>query len=65
MKMNLQEDSMQVSFHLPLHRYLAVFLCQGVKQGIRIEEILPGSDAVLTLLIMHPLRVQVSRSMHK
>ncbi|XP_050311178.1 E3 ubiquitin-protein ligase Ubr3-like [Anthonomus grandis grandis] len=56
------EDSMQVSFHLPLHRYLAVFLCQGVaKQGIRIEEILPSNDTMLTLLIMHPLRVQVSK----
>ncbi|XP_066151735.1 E3 ubiquitin-protein ligase Ubr3 [Euwallacea fornicatus] len=55
------EDSMQVSFHLPLHRYLAVFLCQGVaKQGIRIEEILPSSDTLLSLLIMHPLRVQVA-----
>ncbi|XP_076270101.1 ubr3 ubiquitin ligase isoform X2 [Rhynchophorus ferrugineus] len=55
------DDSMQVSFHLPLHRYLAVFLCQGVaKQGIRVEEILPSSDAILTLLIMHPLRVQVA-----
>ncbi|XP_060521351.1 E3 ubiquitin-protein ligase Ubr3 [Cylas formicarius] len=55
------EDGMQVSFHLPLHRYLAVFLCQGVaKQGLRVEEILPSSDAMLTLLIMHPLRVQVA-----
>lgn len=55
------EDSMQVSFHLPLHRYLAVFLCQGVaKQGIRVEEVLPSSDPILTLLIMHPLRVQVA-----
>ncbi|KAL1497456.1 hypothetical protein ABEB36_008425 [Hypothenemus hampei] len=55
------EDSMQVSFHLPIHRYLAVFLCQGVaKQGIRIEEILPYVDTMLTRLMMHPLRVQVA-----
>ncbi|CAH1135569.1 unnamed protein product [Ceutorhynchus assimilis] len=57
----IKEDNMQVSFHLPLHRYLAVFLCQGVaKQGIKVEEILPFSDTLMTLLIMHPLRVQVA-----
>ncbi|KAF2879439.1 hypothetical protein ILUMI_26719 [Ignelater luminosus] len=54
-------DSVQVSFHLPLHRYLAVFLCQAVaKQGLTLNEILPHSDT-LHLLMMHPLRVQVSK----
>lgn len=49
-----------MSFHLPLHRYLAVFLCQAVaKQEITLNEILPESG-VLHLLMMHPLRVQVS-----
>lgn len=53
-------DSLQVSFHLPLHRYLAVFLCQAVaKQNITLNEVLPPSDT-LHLLMMHPLRVQVS-----
>lgn len=53
-------DSVQVSFHLPLHRYLAVFLCQAVaKQGLTLNEILPQADT-LHLLMMHPLRVQVA-----
>ncbi|KAJ8915976.1 hypothetical protein NQ315_016653, partial [Exocentrus adspersus] len=52
-------DSLQVSFHLPLHRYLAVFLCQAVaKQGISLNEVLPSTDSFLNLLMMHPLRVQ-------
>ncbi|KAJ8946857.1 hypothetical protein NQ318_006767 [Aromia moschata] len=52
-------DSLQVSFHLPLHRYLAVFLCQAVaKQEITLNEVLPSADSFLNLLMMHPLRVQ-------
>nr|CAD7573224.1 unnamed protein product [Timema californicum] len=52
-------DSMQVSFHLPLHRYFSVFMCQAIKQqGLSLQEILPPRD-VLTLIMMHPLRVQV------
>lgn len=59
-RIRLQDDSLQVSFHLPLHRYLAVFLCQAVaKQNISLNEVLPPSDT-LHLLMMHPLRVQVS-----
>ncbi|XP_019758460.2 E3 ubiquitin-protein ligase Ubr3 isoform X2 [Dendroctonus ponderosae] len=57
----IPEDSQQITFHLPLHRYLATFLCQGVaRQGIRIEEILPANDFMLTLLIVHPLKLQVA-----
>ncbi|XP_045478273.1 E3 ubiquitin-protein ligase Ubr3 isoform X3 [Harmonia axyridis] len=56
---NLNDD-LQVSFHLPLHRYLAVFLCTAVsKQGITLDEVLPSSET-LKLLMMHPLRVQVA-----
>lgn len=59
LQLYFQSDSLQVSFHLPLHRYLAVFLCQAVaKQEITLNEILPESG-VLHLLMMHPLRVQV------
>ncbi|CAH1116050.1 unnamed protein product [Phaedon cochleariae] len=55
------DDSLQVSFHLPLHRYLAVFICQAVsKQGIKINEVLPSNDSFINLLMMHPLRVQVA-----
>ncbi|CAH0564545.1 unnamed protein product [Brassicogethes aeneus] len=53
-------DSLKVSFHLPLHRYLAVFLCQAVAvQGITLNEVLPSSE-MLNLLMMHPLSVQVA-----
>jgi E3 ubiquitin-protein ligase UBR3 len=52
-------DHLQVSFHLPLHRYLSVFLCQAVaKQGITLDEILP-MDEDFQVMILHPLRVQV------
>lgn len=55
-----QNDSLQVSFHLPLHRYLAVFMCQAIRQqGVTLRELLPPTD-MLHLLMMHPLRVQVS-----
>jgi hypothetical protein len=54
-----QDDSLQVSFHLPLHRYLAVFMCQAIKhQGLSLKDVLPPKD-VLKLIMMHPLRVQV------
>jgi E3 ubiquitin-protein ligase UBR3 len=54
-----QNDSNQVSFHLPLHRYLSVFMCQAIKhQGLSLKDVLPPRD-VLMLIMMHPLRVQV------
>ncbi|XP_069676263.1 E3 ubiquitin-protein ligase Ubr3 isoform X3 [Periplaneta americana] len=53
-------DSLQVSFHLPLHRYLSVFMCQAIKhQGLSLKDVLPPRD-VLMLIMMHPLRVQVA-----
>lgn len=56
----MQNDSLKVSFHLPLHRYLAVFTCQAVKQpGVTLDDLLPNTD-MLHLLMMHPLRVQVA-----
>ena len=49
------------SFHLPLHRYLAAFTCQAVKtQGLSLKDILPP-PAMLQQLMIHPLKVQVSR----
>lgn len=54
-------DKLQVSFHLPLHRYLAVFLSQAVAvQGVTVNEVLGYYDFMLDLLMMHPLRVQVA-----
>lgn len=53
-------DSHQVSFHLPLHRYLSVFMCQAINvQGVTLQEVLPPPD-MLHLIMMHPLRVQVA-----
>ncbi|CAL7947523.1 unnamed protein product [Xylocopa violacea] len=53
-------DSLQVSFHLPLHRYFAVFMCQAIRQQeATLNDLLPPTD-MLHLLMMHPLRVQVA-----
>uniref|UniRef100_A0A182YCW1 E3 ubiquitin-protein ligase n=1 Tax=Anopheles stephensi TaxID=30069 RepID=A0A182YCW1_ANOST len=50
----------RASFHFPLHRYLAAFICQAVKtMGMSLNDILPSAD-LLPKLMMHPLRVQVS-----
>ncbi|KAH8396030.1 hypothetical protein KR222_001911 [Zaprionus bogoriensis] len=55
------EEMMQASFHFPLHRYLAAFVCQAVtKMGISLNEVLPSRPDILPLLMIHPLRVQVS-----
>ncbi|KAK4316848.1 hypothetical protein Pmani_012025 [Petrolisthes manimaculis] len=49
-----------VSFHLPLHRYYSVLMCQAVKsQGARLEEVLPPHD-LLHLIMVHPLRLQAA-----
>lgn len=50
---------MRASFHFPLHRYLAAFTCQAVsKMNMTLKDIIPPPD-LLTLLMVHPLRVQV------
>ncbi|XP_016923094.2 E3 ubiquitin-protein ligase Ubr3 isoform X1 [Drosophila suzukii] len=53
------EEMMQASFHFPLHRYLAAFVCQAVtKMGISLNDVLPSRPYLLPLLMIHPLRVQ-------
>ncbi|ODN00342.1 E3 ubiquitin-protein ligase UBR3 [Orchesella cincta] len=55
-----QNDSMQVSFHLPLHRYFSVFLYQAVRnQGLSLAELLPPPNE-LKAMVQHPLRVQTA-----
>ncbi|CAN7992707.1 unnamed protein product [Ixodes hexagonus] len=50
----------QVSFHLPLHRYYSVFLCQAVlHQGATLVELLPDRDT-LQVLMAHPLQAMVA-----
>lgn len=60
-------DSIQFTFHLPLHRYLAVFLCQAIRtQGAKVENIIPHSgniadrDALLLAIATHPVRAQAA-----
>ncbi|XP_026278143.1 E3 ubiquitin-protein ligase Ubr3 [Frankliniella occidentalis] len=56
----IEKDKYQVSFHLSLHRYLAVFMCQAIRrQGLALRDVLPPSD-VLQLIMFHPLRVQAA-----
>lgn len=56
-----QEEMLQASFHFPLHRYLAAFVCQAVtKMGMSLTDVLPTRSYILPLLMMHPLRVQVT-----
>ncbi|XP_067642366.1 E3 ubiquitin-protein ligase Ubr3 isoform X2 [Eurosta solidaginis] len=53
------DEMMQASFHFPLHRYLAAFICQAVtKMGMSLSEVLPTRSYILPLLMIHPLRVQ-------
>lgn len=60
------DDLNQFTFHLPLHRYLAVFLCQAVRaQNARIEDIIPYNntedrDLLLLAIAVHPVRAQVA-----
>lgn len=63
------DDRHQFTFHLPLHRYLAVFLCQAVRaQGACIEDIIPHSnigdtsdrDTLLLAIAAHPVRAQAA-----
>jgi len=55
-----QVDHKQVSFHLPLHRYYSVFLCQAVRnQGLSLGDLLPPPNE-LQKILLHPLRAQVA-----
>lgn len=61
------DDRHQFTFHLPLHRYLAVFLCQAVRaQGACIEDIIPHMrdvyerDELLLAIASHPVRAQAA-----
>lgn len=56
--------SAHASFHFPLHRYLAAFLCCGVRSlRLRAADVLPPTP-LLALLAAHPLRVQVSAALY-
>ncbi|XP_014668803.1 PREDICTED: E3 ubiquitin-protein ligase UBR3-like [Priapulus caudatus] len=58
------DSSCKLSFHLPLHRWYALFISHAVQfQGATLEELLPSGsdlDEVLWDLMIHPLQIQVS-----
>jgi len=50
-------NAMQSTFHIPLHRYLSVFIQHAVSyQNVSLEHILP-SEEVLKQLLAHPLQL--------
>jgi hypothetical protein len=58
--LSLQPSDGQLTFHLPLHRYLAAFLMLGVQShGYTLASLLPSHD-MLTEIMMHPLQIQVN-----
>ncbi|XP_060732493.1 E3 ubiquitin-protein ligase ubr3 isoform X3 [Tachysurus vachellii] len=54
--------SNQITFHLPLHRYYAMFLSKGVKcQGLDLDSLLPDQEMLMKIMV-HPLQIQASLS---
>ncbi|KAJ8351974.1 hypothetical protein SKAU_G00234500 [Synaphobranchus kaupii] len=52
----------QVTFHLPLHRYYAMFLSKGVKcQGLDLDSLLPDQEMLMKIMV-HPLQIQACLS---
>ena len=54
-------DCLQTTFHIPLHRYYAIFLQHAVNyQGMSLKSLLPGSEAKLKMYLAHPLHVLIT-----
>uniref|UniRef100_A0A3B4FFR7 E3 ubiquitin-protein ligase n=1 Tax=Pundamilia nyererei TaxID=303518 RepID=A0A3B4FFR7_9CICH len=52
----------QVTFHLPLHRYYAMFLSKAVKcQGLDLDSLLPDQEMLMKIMV-HPLQIQACLS---
>ncbi|XP_061579524.1 E3 ubiquitin-protein ligase ubr3 isoform X2 [Cololabis saira] len=52
----------QVTFHLPLHRYYAMFLSRAVKcQGLDLDSLLPDQEMLMKIMV-HPLQIQACLS---
>ena len=50
---------LRCTFHLPLHRYVALIISEAVKrQGVSLQELLPAGNTMVTL-ISHLLKLQV------
>lgn len=59
MKFVLQPNPYQLTFHLPLHRYLATFIETGVTYHHMTLKDLPLSDKMLKMTFTHLLQIQV------
>uniref|UniRef100_A0A671YUC6 E3 ubiquitin-protein ligase n=1 Tax=Sparus aurata TaxID=8175 RepID=A0A671YUC6_SPAAU len=58
----LQPAPNQVTFHLPLHRYYAMFLSKAVKcQGLDLDSLLPDQEMLMKIMV-HPLQIQACLS---
>lgn len=54
-------DCLQATFHIPLHRYYAIFLQHAVNnQGVKLNTLLPTSEAKLKMYLAHPLHVMIT-----
>lgn len=54
-------DNEHCSFHLPLHRHVAVFMHHAVThQFVNIEEVLPQDTLQLKSMMMHPLQTLIA-----
>uniref|UniRef100_A0A8D0CHZ5 E3 ubiquitin-protein ligase n=1 Tax=Scleropages formosus TaxID=113540 RepID=A0A8D0CHZ5_SCLFO len=52
----------QLTFHLPLHRYYAMFLSKAVKcQGLELDSLLPDQEMLMKIMV-HPLQIQACLS---
>ncbi|XP_055005615.1 E3 ubiquitin-protein ligase ubr3 isoform X1 [Boleophthalmus pectinirostris] len=52
----------QVTFHLPLHRYYAMFLSKAVKcQELDLDSLLPDQEMLMKIMV-HPLQIQACLS---
>uniref|UniRef100_A0A8C6Q7G2 E3 ubiquitin-protein ligase n=1 Tax=Nothobranchius furzeri TaxID=105023 RepID=A0A8C6Q7G2_NOTFU len=52
----------QVTFHLPLHRYYAMFLSRAVKcQSLDLDSLLPDQEMLMKIMV-HPLQIQACLS---
>ncbi|KAF0289185.1 E3 ubiquitin-protein ligase Ubr3 [Amphibalanus amphitrite] len=63
----VEDDSMDLrcTFHLPLHRYVALIISEAVKrQGVSLQELLPTGNTMFTL-ISHLLKLQASDGFHE
>ena len=54
-----QPQALKGSFHLPLHRHLAMFINAAVQyHGLALRDVLPPPDKI-QMIMMHPLQLQV------